>query len=413
MIDSDSDLPRWQRRLRIFWRGIVLISFGFGIVGAQQQDSALFSSWRGAAMLLLIGAFLVGYELFERTETQRGGDWPIPYRTMLLYLIFQLAITDILLQFNRGFSGPIFALMGQVCSSTPMRRWPIPLLAITALAGAGAGLIEDISAGNWGSVIGFVFFIVVWIGIAVFISMLFRERFQREHLITELRTTRDELAQYALQAEELAALRERTRLAREMHDSLGHALVLVNVKLEAAQRLYAVDASRGAGELEATRALVRATMADLRRSLADLRAPLPDHHDLPAALARLADEVGARTSIEVTCSAALDLHAAGIQLEPEVTESLWRVAREALSNVERHAAASCAALTLERQNGALILRVTDDGSGIGPADLARPGHYGITGMRERVEALGGTLRIAARPEGGTVVEARVPWGIEN
>jgi signal transduction histidine kinase len=413
MTESNADMPRWMHRLGIFWRVIVLVSFGFGIVSARQQNPALFSSWRGAAMLLLIGAFLAGYELYERTETRRGGHWPMPYRTVLLYLIFQLAIMGLLLQFGRGFSGPIFALMGQVCSSIPIRKWPVPLLAIIALAGAGAGLIEDISAANWGAITGFVFFMVLWIGIAVFISMLFHERFQREQLIAELRQTRDELALYAMQAEELAALRERTRLAREMHDSLGHALVVVNVKLEAAQRLYAVDAGRGDGELEATRALVRATMTELRRSLADLRAPLLDHHDLPAALARLAGEIRARTSLEVTCSAAPDLHPAGIQLAPEATESLWRVAREALSNVERHAAAGCATLTLERQNGSLILRVTDDGSGVAPADLARPGHYGITGMRERVEALGGTLRIAARPEGGTVVEARVPWRIEN
>jgi signal transduction histidine kinase len=313
-----------------------------------------------------------------------------------------------LLQFGRGFSGPIFALMGQVCSSIPIRRWPLPLLAIIGLAGAGAGLIDDFESANWGSILGFAFFMVLWIGIAVFISMLFHERFQREQLIDELRETRDQLAAYAMQAEELAALRERARLAREMHDSLGHALVVVNVKLEAAQRLYAVDAGRGAGELEATRALVRATMADLRRSLADLRAPLPDHHDLPAALARLAGEVRQRSSLEVSCSAGPELQSAEIQLAPETTESLWRVAREALSNVERHAAAASAELTLERHNGALILRVTDDGSGVAPADLARPGHYGITGMRERVEALGGTLRVAARPEGGTLVEARVP-----
>jgi signal transduction histidine kinase len=408
MMESNADMPRWMGRLGIFWRMIVLVSFGFGIVSARQQNPALFSSWRGAAMLLLIGVFLAGYELYERTETRRGGHWPMPYRTVLLYLIFQLAIMGMLLQFGRGFSGPIFALMGQVCSSIPIRRWPIPLLAIMALAGAAAGLIEDIRAANWGAIVGFVFFMALWIGVAVFISLLFHERFQREQLIAELRKTRDELAQYAMQAEELAALRERTRLAREMHDSLGHALVVVNVKLEAAQRLYAVDARRGDGELEATRALVRAAMADLRRSLADLRAPLPDHHDLPAALARLAGEIRARTSLEVTCSALPDLHPTGIQLAPEATESLWRVAREALSNVERHAAAGCAALTLERQNGSLILRVTDDGSGIAPADLARPGHYGITGMRERVEALGGTLRIAARPEGGTLVEARIP-----
>jgi signal transduction histidine kinase len=408
MTEANASLPSWMRHLGIFWRVIVLVSFGFGIVSALEQDPALFSSWRGAAVLLLIGAFLIGYELYERTETRRGGHWPTPYRTMLLYLSMQLAIMGVLIQFGHDFSGPIFALMGQVCSSIPMRKWPIPLLAITALASAGTGLIEDISAANWGAIAGFLFFIAIWIGIAIFISMLFRERFQREELIAELRKARDDLAVYAMQAEELAALRERTRLAREMHDSLGHALVVVNVKLEAAQRLYAVDARRGAGELEATRALVRTAMTELRRSLADLRAPLPDHHDLPAALARLASEVRARTSLDVTCSAAPDLHPAHMQLAPEATESLWRVACEALSNVERHAAAGSAALTLERRNGALILRVTDDGSGVATADLTRPGHYGITGMRERVEALGGTLHIAALPEGGTLVEARVP-----
>src|SRR5215212_11044423 len=182
MTEPSNGLPRWMRRLGIFWRVIVLVSFGFGIVSAQEQDSALFSSWRGAAMLLLIGAFLVGYELYERTETRRGGHWPMPYRTVLLYLIFQLAIMGTLLQIGRGFSGPIFALMGQVTSSIPIRRWPLPLLAIMALAGAGAGLIEDIGAQNWGSITGFVFFIVLWIGIAVFIAQLFHERFQREQM---------------------------------------------------------------------------------------------------------------------------------------------------------------------------------------------------------------------------------------
>src|SRR5215217_2651999 len=137
MTAADTGLPLWMRRLGIFWRIIVLASFGFGIVSALAQDAALFSSWRGVAMLLLIGAFLIGYELYERTETRRGGHWPMPYRTVLLYLIFQLAIMGMLLQFGRGFSGPIFALMGQVCSSIPIRKWPIPLLAITALAGAG------------------------------------------------------------------------------------------------------------------------------------------------------------------------------------------------------------------------------------------------------------------------------------
>jgi signal transduction histidine kinase len=298
--------------------------------------------------------------------------------------------------------------MGQIVSSIPIRQWPFPLAAIMVLGGAGAGLVESVGASSWGDIVTFVFFMVLWIGLAVFISILFHERHQRERLIAELRQAKDQLERYAMQAEELAALRERARLAREMHDSLGHALVVVNVKLEAAQRLYAVDARRGDVELETTRALVRETMAELRRSLADLRAALPKQNDLPAALQRLAEEIRARTNLDITCSVAPELRADEGRLAPETTEALWRVAREALTNVERHAAAASAALTLERMNGSLILRVADDGSGVAPADLARTGHYGITGMRERVEALGGTLLVAARPGGGTLVEAHVP-----
>jgi signal transduction histidine kinase len=400
--------PSWIRRFGIIWRLIILIMFGLGIIDALQADQALFSSWRGPAMLLLIGAFLVAYELFERSDIRCIGRWPTPYRTVLLYLIVQLALSSVLNSITPNFSGPIFALMGQVISALPMRRWPLPLLAIFALGGATIGLIEDIAAANWDQLAAFLLFVSMWIALAAFISVLFHERHQREVLIAELREAKDKLEHYATQAEELAALRERSRLAREMHDSLGHALVVVNVKLEAAQRLYGVSAGRGDAELESTRALVRETMSELRRSLADLRAPLTDHHDLPAALGRLASEVRARTNLDVSYSAPADLYSATAQLAPTVTESLWRVAGEALSNVERHAAAGSAALTLERHNGTIVLRVIDDGSGIAPADLARPGHYGITGMRERVEALGGTLRVAARPEGGTVVEARVP-----
>jgi signal transduction histidine kinase len=409
----DIGQPLWIRRFGIFWRLIILIMFGSGIVDALQGDQALFSTWRGPTMLLLIGAYLSVYELFERSDIRRSGHWPTPYRTVLLYLIVQLAIMSALIHFFPGLAGPIFALMGQVVSALPMRRWPIPLLAIFAMGGAAIGLIEDIAAANWGQLAGYLLFVSMWIALAWFISLLFQERYQREVLIGELREARDKLEQYATQAEELAALRERGRLAREMHDSLGHALVVVNVKLEAAQRLYAVSAGRGDAELAETRALVRETMAELRRSLADLRTPLTDHHDLPAALGRLAGEVRARTSLDVSYSAPAGVLTDSAQLAPAVTESLWRVAREALSNVERHAAAGSAALTLERHNGAIVLRVIDDGSGVAPADLARSGHYGITGMRERVEALGGTLCIAARPEGGTVVEARVPVGVEH
>jgi signal transduction histidine kinase len=408
MSETISQQPRWMRRFSIFWRVILLTAFGLAIFAAFEDDPALFSTWRGAMMVLLVGSYLAVYEWYERIEVRRSGHWPVPYRTVLLYLAVQLAIMIPLFQFNSGFTGPVFMLMGQVVSSLPVRKWPIPLAAIMVLGGAGGGLIESVYASSWGEIVSFLFFMVLWVGLAVFISILFYERHQRERLIVDLRKAKEQLEHYAIQAEELAALRERARLAREMHDSLGHALVVVNVKLEAAQRLYAVDATRGDAELEATRMLVRETMAELRRSLTNLRAALLDQQDLPAALQRIAEDIRARSSLEITCSVQPELSSGATKLAPETTEALWRVAREALTNVERHAAAASAALTVERMNGTLILRVVDDGSGVAPADLARAGHYGITGMRERVEALGGTLLVAARPGGGTLVEAHLP-----
>jgi len=189
-----------------------------------------------------------------------------------------------------------------------------------------------------------------------------------------------------------------------MHDSLGHALVSVNVKLEAAQRLYQVDAGRGDTELEATRTLVRDTMATLRHSIADLRAPLPDQDDLPAALRRLADEVSARGAVAVAVADA----PGGPPPAPPVAAALVLIAREALVNVERHAGATTAIVRVSRDASGWALEVADDGAGVHPGDLRRPGHFGVLGMRERAAAQNGILQIAAGPAGGTRVVARIP-----
>lgn len=405
-----SPAPRWLRPFNIFWRIVVAVSLLLGAQDAVGQDATLLRGWRGALMLALILAFAAAYIWFDRNETRQQERWPVPYRTVLLYLIVQLAIVGGLLHFSSSFFGPLLSLLGHVFGALPMRRWWFPAAAIIALLAAPVGIYDAIAERDWGSVFGFVFSLSILIVLAAFVGLMFGEHYRREALIAELRRAKDDLERYATQAEELAALRERTRLAREMHDSLGHALVVVNVKLEAAQRLYARDAARGDAELQATRALVRETMGELRRSLADLRAPLPDHQNLPDALERLASELRARSSIAVTARAPEAL----APIPPPAAEALWRVAREALANAERHSGAGSVAIGLERANGTLVLRIADDGAGIAPGALNKPGHYGILGMRERVEALGGALHVGPRPgSGGTLVEARVPLGEEH
>jgi signal transduction histidine kinase len=267
------------------------------------------------------------------------------------------------------------------------------------------GVLDDVQTGNWDDVGFKLLQPVMWTAIFISLNLFSRKSYQLRIIVNELRQAKAELERSAALAEELAALRERTRLAREMHDSIGHALVVVNVKLEAAERLYAKDAAKGAAELEETRALVRETMVDLRRSLADLRSPLPSHHDLPLAIQRLGRELQSRTRIDVRYDVGDQLPL----LPPDVSESFWRVAKEALTNVERHAGAASVAITLCYEEGTLVLRISDDGSGIEPHALTRIGHFGIVGMNERMVNLGGKLVLNERPGGGTIVEARLPF----
>jgi signal transduction histidine kinase len=202
----------------------------------------------------------------------------------------------------------------------------------------------------------------------------------------------------------LAVLRERGRLARDLHDTLGHTLVLVAVKLEAARRLREVDAARADCELAATQEIVRQAMADFRASLDALRAPSQGCEPLALALARRAREAGQRAGWRVIFDVSPEMGG----LNDRVHEALLRVGGEALTNAERHAGARTLRLTLQpAPDDTVLLRVADDGVGF---DLERQasGRYGIVGMRERVEALRGCFSIEAGAEGGTVVEARVP-----
>jgi len=310
-----------------------------------------------------------------------------------------------------SFAWISLALLYPVIGGLPKRQWLLPVVILMLVFVAGSLPPGGLGGVSLGSLLNIVLQIVVNIGIAVGLRLLAAQSDQLRIALAKLRQAHGELAASAEQKEELAVLRERTRLARAMHDNLGHALVVVNVKLEAAQLLYAHDRARGDAELEATRALIRSTMAELRHALTDLRAPAAEHDDLANALQRLVHETQARTGMEIACSIAPDLP----DLPAEAREAIWYVAREALTNAEKHAAAAHMSVTLEHLPDDLLLRVADDGAGIRPADLRRPEHYGVVGMRERINGLGGTLRIEHGAAGGTIVEAQVPleFRIEN
>lgn len=254
-----------------------------------------------------------------------------------------------------------------------------------------------------GLVMGFFF---QWLGgmaVYLFIFTIIRTSEKRGHLVAKLEAAQRELETLRQKDVELATLRERERLARDLHDSLGHALTVMAVQLEAIQRLYKVDPERGAEHVEELKALTRRSMADLRRSLDSLRAPGLGNHVLTEALQTLGIETGQRANLQIQCRVPPEADA----LSPAIAETLWRVAQESLANVEKHARARHVQLSVDLQPGLVALVVQDDGLGLPPQAESQPGHYGLRGMRERVEGLGGTLTLSTR-NGLTHIEARLP-----
>jgi len=404
---SRSSPGAWIRRIfPTFWTALLIIGLALDTLGVGASHPERLHGWRAIGLGVLLIGVVGGYQWFSWRRLYRDAAMSTQ-RALLALGIQLLALLLLVVVYDSSFAWFSLALLYQIIGGLPRRQWPLPLagvllvFAVAAWAPTGSGPLDA------GSIAVSAVLLAVNMGIAVFIRLLHDQRDQLSIALEQLRDAHAALAANAAQAEELAKLRERARLAREMHDNLGYALVTMNIKLEAAQLLYARDPARGDAELEATRTLIRNAMANLRRTLADLRAPIAEHDDLPAALERLAYEMQARSGIDLTWRIAPNLPA----LPDAAREALWYTAREALTNVERHAAAASVTLILAQERHGVLLRVVDDGSGITPADLGLPRHYGVVGMRERMQAVGGTLDIGRGASGGTIVEARLPISV--
>ena len=227
-----------------------------------------------------------------------------------------------------------------------------------------------------------------------------RARTQVERLNGELAAANQQLRDYAAQAEELATSTERNRLAREIHDSVGHFLTSINVQIEAARVLIASDPQRAANALDKAQSLTRESLTDLRRSVAALRGGPIGGRPLPEALAALIGE--ARSAGLVG-----EIHLLGEprSLPPPIENTLYRAAQEALTNVRKHALASRVDLTIQYAENEVRLMVRDNG--VGSRQSTGTG-FGLFGVQERVHIAGGNARITTAPGQGFVLEVVLP-----
>lgn len=204
------------------------------------------------------------------------------------------------------------------------------------------------------------------------------------------------------QAARLAAAEERLRIARDVHDVVAHSLGAIAVQADAAEAALQVAPARAVEPVRAIRDTAREALADIRRVLDVLHdedGPPASGPDGIEALVVAARATGMHVS--------LDMQSAGGVVPAEVGSASYRIVQEALSNIRRHAPGARAAVVVHRQADALEVRITDDGHH-GSAPPASGSGYGIRGMRERAESLGGTLEAGPTTGGGFQVHATLP-----
>ena len=203
-----------------------------------------------------------------------------------------------------------------------------------------------------------------------------------------------------------AVLGERNRIAREVHDTLAQGYVGVSVQLEVLSELLRHNKTEAAARhLDTTRGFVREGLAEARQSIWALRSQDSGENTLPVKMRRLTEQSNGH-GIESSFS----LFGAYRPLAAETEREFLRVAQEAIHNVKKHAGAKHLWVQLEYGPAEIALVVRDDGHGfvVDEAAESPPGHYGLTGMRERAEAIAGTLEVTSVPGEGTTVRLQAP-----
>ena len=201
-----------------------------------------------------------------------------------------------------------------------------------------------------------------------------------------------------------AVLAERNRIAREIHDNLAQDILGISVQLELVARLMPAAAETAKGHLDRARMLVRNSMTEARRYVWDLRSQELQKKDLPAALRDTTKRLTAESKIETVVEVAGPLR----PLPIEVETNLLRIGQEAINNAVKHARANRIEVGLNFDTRKVQLSIRDDGRGFDPREQMPDGHFGLLGMRERAEQIGGVLSIDSAPERGTQIAVDVP-----
>jgi signal transduction histidine kinase len=348
------------------------LTLAIGVVGADKP----------ALTVVLGGVFTllatVGFAWVRRRERRA---WSAAY------VVVALALAVVVFGLDPSVGATLFlvVLVSQCVLLLPL-PWTVVVILAVPFVHAGMSWWDALREG-FGTLAAVVF-------AAVITELLRREQQTRRALVA----AHEQLRDYALQAERLATAQERNRVARDIHDGLGHALTVVQMQVKAARAVLPAE-SAADPVLAKAQEQAETALAEVRRSVSALRGPRLDP-PLPEALQALAEETsaaGVPTLLAVSGTAR--------PLPDDTREALFRAAQEGLTNARKHAGARHIDLTLDYADAAVCLEVRDDGEA---ATAASSTGFGLVGLRERAEHVGGRLVAGAAADRGWVLRIEVP-----
>lgn len=344
-----------------------------------------------APLLLCSGLLMLAYVCTQRTHN------PLLLQAGLTGQILAVVVMTVLTQTLPLLLGLLLVLW-QLAMRLPLRQMlPYLIGGPAAAAGAVARWSPDAISLN-ALLVGAV------AAVAVGAPLLLARRQLERRKQTELRVAllSAEIEQLLAEVRALAVAGERSRLAREVHDDLGSRLVLINLQLQLAEELAAEDPEAALTQLRASRELLHAAW---RSALAVADAELPiAPGGLRAALAQLAAPAPAPPAVELLLEGELD------ELPQPLAATIYRVAQEGLTNARKHARAARVQVHVDARSGYATVTVTNDARQEAPTlpDDQPRGGFGLLGLRERAEALGGGLESGSLPDGGWRLRVVLP-----
>jgi signal transduction histidine kinase len=244
---------------------------------------------------------------------------------------------------------------------------------------------------------------LVLLFLQLLVDAVLSERESREKLAeanAQLEVANTQLRQYALRIEDIATLQERNRIARDIHDSLGHSLSVLNLQLEAALKLWKSDPQEATEFLVEAKQLGSTALDDVRQSVFAVRSDPLEGQTLEEAIASLTENFSRSTSISPKISINLSR-----SIPTEIKTAVYRIVQEALTNIYKYAEATEVEIQIQTHN-TLQLIVADNGKGFNLNQNTTG--FGLQGMRERTLAIGGSFTIDSTPNSGCTITANFP-----